>query len=96
MGAHAGSFFFDRRPIAEACDAVIAGLEPIAPDGVSVDTEDGLVMAHGACMSGRASRAGRSRTDRPPGSWRRGMDGSTTATISCCASVSVWVTPRAM
>jgi asparagine synthase (glutamine-hydrolysing) len=48
MGAHAGAFFFDRRPTADACDAVIAGLEPIAPDGVSVDTEDGLVMAHGA------------------------------------------------
>ncbi len=27
---------------------MIAGLEPIAPDGVSVDAEDGLVMAHGA------------------------------------------------
>jgi asparagine synthase (glutamine-hydrolysing) len=48
MSAHAGAFFFDRRPVADAGDAVIAGLEPIAPDGVSVDTEDGLVMAHGA------------------------------------------------
>ncbi|HWF86818.1 MAG TPA: asparagine synthase-related protein [Vicinamibacterales bacterium] len=48
MGAHAGTFFFDGRPGRGACCALRSGLEPIAPDGVSVHAEDGVAMAHGA------------------------------------------------
>src|SRR6185437_5225251 len=48
VGAHAGAVLLDRRPVAEACDAVVAGLEPIALDGVSVATDEDFVMAHGA------------------------------------------------
>jgi asparagine synthase (glutamine-hydrolysing) len=48
MGAHAGTFFFDGRPARCACRALRSGLEPIAPDGVSVHAEDGVAMAHGA------------------------------------------------
>src|SRR6185437_10139340 len=49
MGAHAGTFYFDGRPARAACCALRSGLEPIAPDGVSVHAEDGVAMAHGAC-----------------------------------------------
>ncbi len=48
MGAHAGIFFFDGRPGRGACCALRSGLEPIAPDGVSVHAEDGVAMAYGA------------------------------------------------
>jgi asparagine synthase (glutamine-hydrolysing) len=48
MGAHAGIFFFDGRPAAHACDVLRLGLQPFAPDGVSVHAEHGIAMAHGA------------------------------------------------
>src|SRR5258708_3478402 len=49
MGAQAGVVFFDRRPTGEAERALIAGLEPIAPDGVTVFAHAGAVLAYGAC-----------------------------------------------
>ena len=48
MGAHAGIFFFDRRPAGAVCRALIAGLQPLAPDGVSVHAENGVAMAVGS------------------------------------------------
>jgi asparagine synthase (glutamine-hydrolysing) len=48
MGAHAGVFFFDGRPAAHVCDVLRLGLQPFAPDGVSVHAEHGIAMAHGA------------------------------------------------
>jgi asparagine synthase (glutamine-hydrolysing) len=47
MGAQSGIFYFDLRPIG-AADGLIAGLEPLSPDGVTVHTEDGVAMAYGA------------------------------------------------
>src|SRR5258708_35758074 len=49
MGAQAGAVFFDQRPTHEARLALIAGLEPIAPDGVSAFARAGAVLAYGAC-----------------------------------------------
>lgn len=48
MAALAGSLFFDGRPTEDECAALIARLQPMAPDGVSVHAEPGLVMLHGA------------------------------------------------
>lgn len=41
--------FFDKRPTDEPCRALIAGLEPVAPDGVLAIAEPGIAMAFGAC-----------------------------------------------
>ena len=49
MGMHAGVFFFDGRPAAHMCGALRLGLQPFAPDGVSVHAEHGVAMAHGGC-----------------------------------------------
>jgi asparagine synthase (glutamine-hydrolysing) len=48
MGAQAGVVFFDRRPTQDAELALIAELEPIAPDGASSFAHDGAVLAYGA------------------------------------------------
>ncbi|MGH9160817.1 MAG: hypothetical protein ACRD2X_12650, partial [Vicinamibacteraceae bacterium] len=48
MAALAGSLFFDGRPTEETCAALVARLQPMGPDGVSVHAEPGLVMLHGA------------------------------------------------
>lgn len=48
MAALAGSLFFDGRPTEDECSALIATLQPTAPDGVSAHAEPGLVMLHGA------------------------------------------------
>ncbi len=91
MGAHAGTFFFDGRPGRGACCALRSGLEPIAPDGVSVHAEDGVAMAHGAfhVWAGESARAN-SHGSRQPDSSRRWMGDSTTVTISCCNSEIRW------
>jgi asparagine synthase (glutamine-hydrolysing) len=49
MGAQAGVVFFDRRPTGEAGRAVVAGLKPVAPDGVSSFAQEGVLLAYGAC-----------------------------------------------
>ncbi|MPZ17585.1 MAG: hypothetical protein GEV06_06710 [Luteitalea sp.] len=48
MAALAGSLFFDRRPTENECSSLVAALQPMTPDGVSVHAEPGLVMVHGA------------------------------------------------
>jgi asparagine synthase (glutamine-hydrolysing) len=48
MSAHAGIFFFDDRPAETACASLQSGLTPLAPDGIAVDAEQGVAMAHGA------------------------------------------------
>jgi asparagine synthase (glutamine-hydrolysing) len=48
MGVHAGIFFFDGRLANDACRTLTAGLQPIAPDGVSTYADAGIAMAHGA------------------------------------------------
>src|SRR5262245_39937034 len=49
MGAHAGVFFFDGRPVERERLALVAALRLLAPDGVSVETSHGIVIAQGAC-----------------------------------------------
>ena len=49
MAVLAGIFHFDGRPIDDDGGALGAGLQAIAPDGVSVFAGAGVVMAHGAC-----------------------------------------------
>ncbi len=59
MGAQAGIVFFDRRPAGAAGRAVIAGLERMAPDGISSVTREGVVMAYGACHVWTGERTSR-------------------------------------
>src|SRR5713226_5809752 len=48
MGAHAGVLFFDGRSVEDDCHALIAGLRPIAPDGVTAFAEHSVAMMYGA------------------------------------------------
>jgi asparagine synthase (glutamine-hydrolysing) len=59
MGAQAGVVFFDRRPTHETVLALIAGLERIAPDGVSSFAHDGAALAYGACHVWAGERTSR-------------------------------------
>lgn len=49
MATLAGVFYFDERPTEGERRWIVASLQPLAPDGVSMHAADGLVMAHGAC-----------------------------------------------
>jgi len=46
MGAHAGIFFYDMRRPAEQSEALKTALASLAPDGISVLTEEGIAAAH--------------------------------------------------
>lgn len=48
MAALSGVWFFDQRPIDDASRQLVRGLEPLAPDGVSLATGAGMAMAFGA------------------------------------------------
>jgi asparagine synthase (glutamine-hydrolysing) len=48
MATQAGVVFFDRRPTQSAEQALVAELEPIAPDGVSTFAHDGALLGYGA------------------------------------------------
>jgi asparagine synthase (glutamine-hydrolysing) len=67
MGAQAGAVFFDQRPTREAGLALVAGLEPIAPDGVSIFAHAGAVLAYGACHVWAGERTSRQPRQSPSG-----------------------------
>lgn len=48
MAAQSGVWFFDERPIDDACRELEQGLWPISPDGVSTFADAGIAMAFGA------------------------------------------------
>ena len=67
MGVQAGAVFFDHRPTQEARLALIAGLDPIAPDGVSAFAHAGAVLAYGACHVWAGERTCRQPRQSPSG-----------------------------
>jgi asparagine synthase (glutamine-hydrolysing) len=77
MGAHAGVVFFDRRPTGDVGRTLIAGLKPIAPDGVSSFAHDGVLLAYGAChvwTGERTSRQPRQSTSGLVMTWDGRLD----------------------
>src|SRR5258708_896580 len=67
MGAQAGAIFFDQRPTEDARLALIAELEPFAPDGVSCFAHAGALLAHGACHVWAGERTSRQPWQSPSG-----------------------------
>lgn len=48
MASHAGVFYFDGREASGDIPGLVAGLRPMAPDGVTSYSANGIAMAHGA------------------------------------------------
>ena len=67
MGVHAGVVFFDQRPIEEAGRALVAGVKPFAPDGVSAFAHEGALLVYGARHVWASERRSHSLRQSPSG-----------------------------
>jgi asparagine synthase (glutamine-hydrolysing) len=80
MAVQAGAFFFDGRPATGQSRAIVSALNPLAPDGVTVASDEGITLASGAVHTWTGDRAAQQPARSPSGlvmTWDGRLDNRT-------------------